>query len=132
MSHDTLISLLQYLYLGIIILVTIQAIFNIRLFLYIWEQPGQAWLNSAPSIYQEPHLSFTILLPAYHEEEVYADTIQKVYDLSYPKHLMQIIALVRENDTGTIAVAREKLNQLRVPNAQLLITSDTHGGKPHQ
>ena len=132
MSHDTLISLLQYLYLGIIILVTIQAIFNIRLFLYIWEQPGQAWLNSAPSIYQEPHLSFTILLPAYHEEEVYADTIQKVYDLSYPKHLMQIIALVRKNDTGTINVAREKLNQLHVPNAQLLITSDTHGGKPHQ
>src|SRR5439155_11715712 len=113
---DTIITFLQYLYIGIIILMTIQAIFNIRLFLYIWEKPEQAWLNSAPTIYREPRLSFTILLPAYHEEDVYAYTLQKVYDLNYPKKLVQIIALLREHDNGTIKVAQEKLNQLRAPN----------------
>ncbi|HLG79037.1 MAG TPA: glycosyltransferase, partial [Ktedonobacteraceae bacterium] len=125
-------TILQYLYLAIICLMTVQAIFNIRLRLYIWEEPQQAWLNSAPTIYREPLLSFTILLPAYHEEDLYADTIQKVYDLNYPKKLVQIIALLREHDTGTIRVAQERLKQLRAPNVQLLITSDKHGGKPHQ
>ncbi len=125
-------TILEYLYLAIIVLMTIQAIFNIRLLLYIWEEPKQAWLNSAPTIYREPRLSFTILLPAYHEEDVYAYTIQKVYDLNYPRKLVQIIALLREHDTGTIKVAQEKLNELRAPNVQLLITSDKHGGKPHQ
>jgi cellulose synthase/poly-beta-1,6-N-acetylglucosamine synthase-like glycosyltransferase len=127
-----MVTFLQYLYLGIIVVMTLQAIFTIRLLLYIWEEPQQAWLNSAPTIYREPRLSFTILLPAYHEEEVYAETIQKVYDLNYPKTLVQIIALLREHDPGTIQVAQEKLNQLRAPNVQLLITSDKHGGKPHQ
>src|SRR5579885_3399711 len=117
MSMPGITTILEYLYLAIIVLMTIQAIFNIRLLLYIWEEPKQAWLNSAPTIYREPRLSFTILLPAYHEEDVYAYTIQKVYDLNYP---------------GTIKVAQEKLNELRAPNVQLLITSDKHGGKPHQ
>lgn len=127
-----IITILEYLYLAIIILMTVQAIFNIRLLLYIWEEPQQAWLNSAPTIYREPRLSFTILLPAYHEEDVYAYTLQKVYDLNYPKKLVQVIALLREHDNGTIKVAQEKLNQLRAPNVQLLVTSDKHGGKPHQ
>ncbi len=125
-------AILEDLYLAIILLMTVQAIFNIRLLLYIWEEPQQAWLNSAPTIYREPRLSFTILLPAYHEEDVYAYTLQKVYDLNYPKKLVQVIALLREHDGGTIQVAQEKLKQLRTPNVQLLVTSDTHGGKPHQ
>jgi len=129
---NTILTILQYVYLAMICLMTVQAIFNIRLRLYIWEEPEQAWLNSAPTIYREPQLSFTILLPAYHEEDLYADTIQKVYDLNYPKKLVQILALLREHDTGTIKVAQEKLKQLHVPNVQLLITNDKHGGKPHQ
>jgi cellulose synthase/poly-beta-1,6-N-acetylglucosamine synthase-like glycosyltransferase len=127
-----IVTILEYLYVAIILLMTVQAIFNIRLLLYIWEEPQQAWLNSAPTIYREPRLSFTILLPAYHEEDVYAYTLQKVYDLNYPKKLVQVIALLREHDTGTIKVAQEKLDQLCAPNVQLLVTSDKHGGKPHQ
>lgn len=129
---SNIITTLQYVYLGLICLMTAQAIFSIRLRLYIWEEPEQAKLNRAPTIYRDPQLSFTILLPAYHEENLYADTIQRVYDLNYPKRLVQIVALVREHDTGTILVAQEKLKQLQAPNIQLLTTSDTHGGKPHQ
>src|SRR5579883_608310 len=129
---DTVIPVLQYIYLAIICLMTAQAIFSIRLRLYIWEEPERANLNSAPATYRAPQLSFTILLPAYHEEALYADTIQKVYDLNYPKQLVQVLALLREHDTGTIKVAQEKLKQLHAPNVQLLITNDKHGGKPHQ
>ena len=129
---NAIIPFLQFGYLAIICLMTAQAIFSIRLRLYIWEEPERARLNSAPTVYREPKLSFTILLPAYHEETLYAETIQKVYDLNYPKRLVQVLALLREHDTGTIKVAREKLKQLRAPNVELLVTNDKHGGKPHQ
>src|SRR5690242_17722034 len=127
----TLILCLQIVYIIIIILMTIQAIFNIRLLLYIWEKPEQAWRNSAPTIYREPHYSFTIMLPARHEEDVYRETIQKVYDLNYPKRLIQILAICREDDPGTIAEARAKINELRDPNVQLIIFNDKPINKPH-
>src|SRR5579883_834673 len=95
-----LITSLEVLYVLIMLLMTVQAIFNIRLRLFIWEKPEQAWKNSAPTIYREPHYSFTIMLPARHEEDVYRETIQKVYDLNYPRHLVQILAICREDDPG--------------------------------
>ena len=130
--NSSIITIVQYVYLTIICLMTAQAIFSIRLRLYVWEEPERSGLNSAPSVYREPRLSFTILLPAYHEEELFADTIHKVYDLNYPKNLVQILPLLREHDTGTINVTQAKLKQLRAPNVELLVTNDKHGGKPHQ
>lgn len=131
MFWNIFINCLEALYMLIIALMTIQAIFNIRLRLFIWEEPEQALLNSAPTIYREPSLSFTIMLPARHEEAVYRDTIQKVYDLNYPRKLVQIMAICREDDTGTIAEARAKINELRDPNVQLVIFNDKPINKPH-
>jgi glycosyltransferase XagB len=119
------------LYLLTILLMVFQAIFNIRLRLYIWEKPEHAWLNHAPTVYQDPCLSFTILLPAKNEERVYRETIQKVYDLNYPKELMQIIAICREDDPGTIGEAQAKIDELGDPNVQLLIYNDYPITKPH-
>src|SRR5260221_212731 len=110
---------------------TAQAIFNIRLRLFIWEKPEHAWLNHAPSVYREPRLSFTILLPARHEERVYRETIEKVYHLHYPKALLQLIAICREDDPGTIAEARATIDALGDPNIQLLIFNDQPINKPH-
>ena len=121
----------EILYLLLNLLMTIQAIFNIRLRLFIWEKPDHAWLNHAPAVYRDPCLSFTILLPARHEEHVYRETIQKVYNLNYPKELVQIIAICREDDPGTIAEARAKLDEVRDPNVQLLIFNDEPINKPH-
>ena len=125
-----IVTILEYIYVAIILLMTVQAIFNIRLLLYIWEEPQQAWLNSAPTIYREPRLSFTILLPAYHEEDVYAYTLQKVYDLNYPKELMQIIAICSDDDVGTIEEAEKKIHALADANVQLLIYTDKPTSKP--
>jgi cellulose synthase/poly-beta-1,6-N-acetylglucosamine synthase-like glycosyltransferase len=121
----------ELLYLLLNLLMTIQAIFTIRLRLFIWEKPDHASLNHAPAVYRKPDLSFTILLPARHEEDVYRETIQKVYDLNYPKELLQIIAICREDDPGTIAEARAKLDELRNPHVQLLIFNDEPINKPH-
>src|SRR5205814_2639348 len=110
---------------------TAQAIFNIRLRLFICETPEHVLLNHAPIIYRNPRLSFTIMLPARHEEDVYRETIQKIYDLNYPKDLMQVIAICREDDPGTIAEARAKINELQDPHIQLLIFNDKPINKPH-
>ncbi len=118
-------------YLLIVLLMVFQAIFNIRLRLYIWEKPEHAWLNHAPTVYRDPCLSFSILLPAKNEEKVYRETIQKVYDLNYPKELLQIIAICREDDAGTIAEAQAKIDELGDPNVQLLIYNDYPITKPH-
>src|SRR5947209_2881162 len=131
MFMNILIQCLEYLYLAIILLMTVQAIFNIRLRLFIWEDPEHAWSNHAPTIYREPRLSFTILLPARHEEDVYRETLQKVYDLNYPRRLVQIMAICREDDPGTIAEAQAKISELRDPNVQLVIFDDKPINKPH-
>src|SRR2546427_9428449 len=93
------------LFLIIITLMTMQAIFSIRLRLFIWETPEHIGLNRVPTVYRDPQTSFTILLPARHEEDVYRETIQKISDLNYPKELVQIIAICREDDPGTITEA---------------------------
>jgi cellulose synthase/poly-beta-1,6-N-acetylglucosamine synthase-like glycosyltransferase len=124
-------NILEYVYLFIVLAMTVQAIFNIRLRLFIWETPEHAWMNHAPTVYRDPCLSFTIMLPARHEEDVYRETIQKVYELNYPKELMQIIAICREDDPGTIAEAQAKIDELGDPNVQLLIFNDLPINKPH-
>jgi cellulose synthase/poly-beta-1,6-N-acetylglucosamine synthase-like glycosyltransferase len=121
----------ELLYLLLNLLMTVQAVFNIRLRLYIWEKPDHASLNHSPTVYREPSLSFTILLPARQEEDVYRETIQKVFDLNYPKELLQILAICREDDPGTIAEARAKMDELQDPNVQLLIFNDKPINKPH-
>ncbi|GAC1358389.1 MAG: hypothetical protein NVS2B12_01560 [Ktedonobacteraceae bacterium] len=126
-----LVPYLEGLYLLIILLMTAQAVFNIRLRLFIWEKPENADLNHAPTVYRNPHFSFTIMLPARHEEDVYRETLQKVYNLNYPKSLMQIMAICREDDPGTIAEAQAKIDELRDPNVQLVIFSDKPINKPH-
>jgi glycosyltransferase XagB len=125
------IDLFAVLYILITLVMSLQALFNIRLHLFIWAKPENAWLNHAPTIYRDPCLSFTIMLPARHEEEVYRETLQKVYDLNYPKELMQIIAICREDDPGTIAEAQAKISELGDPHVQLLIFNDYPINKPH-
>jgi cellulose synthase/poly-beta-1,6-N-acetylglucosamine synthase-like glycosyltransferase len=131
MFFTTLGYFFEMLFLFITLLMTAQAIFNIRLRLFIWENPEHAWLNHAPTTYCQPELSFTILLPARHEERVYRETIEKVYNLNYPKELLQIITICREDDPGTIAEARTTIDALGDPNVQLLVFNDQPINKPH-
>src|SRR5258708_7087981 len=123
--------LLEEAFLVIVVFRTVQAVFDIHLRLFIWETPEHAWLNRAPDVFLPAQLSFTILLPARHEEDVYQGTIQKVYNLNYPNELIQIIAICREDDPGTIAEAKAKIEKLGDPNVQLLVFNDKPINKPH-
>src|SRR5260370_12279678 len=105
----------EVLFLLLIAVMTAQALFNIRLRLFSWEKPEHAWLNHAPNVYREPRLSFTILLPPRHEERVYRQTIENVYHLRYPKALLQLIAICREDEPDTIAQDIATIDALEDP-----------------
>src|SRR5438132_3463296 len=131
MFFTTLGHFFELFFLLITALMTAQAIFNIRLRLFIWEKPDHSQLNHAPAVYREPCLSFSILLPARHEERVYRQTLENVYNLRYPKEMLQLIAICRADDPGTIAQARATIDALGDPNVQLLIFNDQPINKPH-
>src|SRR5260370_21603222 len=112
----TLVHVFKVLFPLLIPVMTAQATFNIRLRLFIWEKPEHAWLNHAPSVYREPRLSFTILLPARHEERVYRETIENVYHLHYPKAFLQLIAICRADGPATIAAPLAAIDPPGNPN----------------
>src|SRR5260221_11053368 len=63
------------IYLLFVLLMVFLAIFNIRFPLYILEKPKHPWLNHAPTVYQGPCLSFTILFPPKNQQRVYRRAI---------------------------------------------------------
>ena len=52
----------------------------------------------------EPRLSFSLLVPARHEEAVLADTIRRLLSQKHPD--FEVIVIVGDDDEGTTAVAR--------------------------
>jgi cellulose synthase/poly-beta-1,6-N-acetylglucosamine synthase-like glycosyltransferase len=53
----------------------------------------------------EPRLSFSLLVPARHEEAVLADTIRRLLGQKHPD--FEVIVIVGDDDPGTAAVARD-------------------------
>jgi glycosyltransferase XagB len=116
------------------ILLTIQAGHTAWMMLYAWEDPNKLKRNQAPERFLEPELSFTILLPARHEEAVIQDTIQRMVDLDYPREKVQILVIVERGDRGTIQKVSKKLSVLRqagLNNVKLITFSDPPINKPH-
>jgi glycosyltransferase XagB len=94
------------------IILTIQATHTAWLMLYAWEDAGKQKRNKAPHKFREPYHSFTILLPARHEEAVIQDTIQRMVELDYPDHKVQILVIIEAGDRGTNAMVKHKIGQL--------------------
>lgn len=108
--------------------------YSAALMLYAWEDEEKLSRNSVPESYEPPTHSFTLLLPARHEEEVIQDTIQRVVDLHYPPELVQVLIVIEAGDHGTIAKVNEKLAELRAlgpRDVQLITFDDPPINKPH-
>jgi cellulose synthase/poly-beta-1,6-N-acetylglucosamine synthase-like glycosyltransferase len=94
------------------VLLAVQSAYAAALMLYVWEDEEKHTRSRAPRTFDSPRHSFTILLPARHEEAVIQDTIQRVIDLDYPRELVQVLVIVESGDIGTIAKVQEKLAQI--------------------
>ena len=114
------------------LLVTLQSAHTLYLTLYTWNRPPSE--ASAPEKFQPPRLSFTVMLPARHEEAVIGTTVSRVARANYPPGLMQILVICSADDLGTIGKAEEKITELRrhgVRNVSLVVFRDGPVNKPH-
>jgi cellulose synthase/poly-beta-1,6-N-acetylglucosamine synthase-like glycosyltransferase len=116
------------------ILLTLQSIYSTALMLYAWEDEDKQVRSRAPVDFEPPRTSFTVLLPARHEEAVIQDTIQRVVELDYPRDLVQVLVVIEAGDSGTIAKVEAKLAQLRsagIQHVRLVTFDDPPINKPH-
>lgn len=110
---QTIIGLLITCSLVLSILLTIQSAYTLYLMMYTWDQPEAYKLSQAPARFLPPQKSFTVLLPARHEEEVIQSTMERVIRARYPLSLIEVVVICSADDEGTIAKAQQKIAQLR-------------------
>lgn len=108
--------------------------YSTYLMLYTWNDADQRSQYGAPKQFAPAQKSFTVLLPARHEEEVIQHTIQGVLEANYPKELMEIVVICRIDDHGTITKVQEKIAELvpqGVTSVKLIVFQDGPINKPH-
>ncbi len=116
------------------LLLATQSAYSAVLMLYAWENEERHNRNSVPHQYEPPHLRFTLLLPARHEEAVIQETIHRMVNLNYPRHLIQILVVIEAGDAGTIAKVEETIADLRradIGHVRLMTFNDPPINKPH-
>jgi cellulose synthase/poly-beta-1,6-N-acetylglucosamine synthase-like glycosyltransferase len=116
------------------LLLTAQAIYSTALMLYAWEDEDKHARSRAPRELVAPKTSFTVMLPARHEEAVVADTIQRLVELEYPTDLVQILVVMESSDHGTIDIVRRKITDLHeqgIDHVEMLTFDDPPINKPH-
>jgi glycosyltransferase XagB len=113
---------------------TVQSVYTLYLMLYTWDQPEANRQARAPTRFVIPSKSFTVMLPARHEEDVIQTTIERVVRANYPLELLEVVVICKTDDEGTIAKSEEKIGWLRaegIDNVRVLTFSDEPTNKPH-
>ncbi len=116
------------------LLLTFQSVYTLYIMLYTWDQPEASRRAKAPTRFLPPRLSFTVMLPARHEEEVIQTTIERVVRANYPQSLLEVVVICSADDTGTIAKAQQKRAQLHrqgVDNVRVVAFKNGPINKPH-
>jgi hypothetical protein len=75
---SVLVGVLVFGSLLLSILLTIQSAYTLYLMLYTWDRPDAYEKAKAPTTFLPPKKSFTVMLPARHEEDVIQTTIERV------------------------------------------------------
>lgn len=116
------------------LMLSLQAAYTVYIMLYTWDRPDAYEAAKAPRIFRVPQKSFTVLLPARHEEDVIQQTIERVVRANYPAKLLEIVVICEAGDRGTIEKAEGKIAELKsngIDNARLIIFDDLPINKPH-
>ncbi|HEX6471514.1 MAG TPA: glycosyltransferase [Streptosporangiaceae bacterium] len=116
------------------VVLTLLSAHVLYMMLYTWGRQGDGGAAAEPARFRDPRLSFTVMLPARHEEDVIQTTIDRVVHASYPRELLQVLVICSADDVGTIGKAREKIAALRkegVTNVETVVFDDGPINKPH-
>jgi glycosyltransferase XagB len=108
-----------------------QSLFSLYIMLYSWEHPERLAAAAGPSSFLPPRTSFTVLLPARHEEEVIYDTINSVWSVNYPLDLLEVVVICHADDVQTIAEAQRAITALGSPRIRVETFTGGTINKPH-
>ena len=126
---------LAYAFLSVIsLLLAAQGGYTLYLMIYTWDQPEINERTRAPDRFREPRLSFTVMLPARHEEEVIQTTIGRVVGANYQAELLHVLVICSSDDVGTIRKAQQKVEELRLQDrhgVDVIVFDDRPINKPH-
>ena len=89
----TLVSLVS-------LLLTAQATHTLYLMIYTWDQPAAEELALVPEDRAAAATTFTVIVPARHEEDVIQVTIDRAAYADYPVRLVQIIVVCSAGPTN--------------------------------
>ena len=129
-----LLAFLLFSLVALSILLTIQSVYTLYIMLYTWDRPEASRRAKAPVRFLQPRKSFTVMLPARHEEDVIQTTIERVVSARYPLALLEVVVICSADDTGTIAKAQQKIAQLRrqgVDRVRVVAFKNGPINKPH-
>ncbi|MER6632610.1 glycosyltransferase [Streptomyces sp. NPDC000987] len=127
-------SVLYTVLVVVSVLLTAQSAHVLYLMLYTWDRKDAEDRARAPEEFLPPRLSFSVLLPARHEEDVIQTTIERVVRADYPAELLEVFVICSADDTGTIGMAEEKIAELGrqgVHNVGVVVFDDQPVNKPH-
>ncbi len=119
-----------FVLLGVIVLFG-QSLLSLYLMLYSWENPERLEASQGPRSFLPPRLSFTVLLPAHHEEAVIVETIKSVWAANYPAELLEIVVVSHASDAGTIAQAQRAVQEIGSARVRVETYASLPINKPH-
>ena len=97
--------------------------------------PGEGRpLDRGARAFIPPSLSFTAIVPARHEQEVIATTMDRIARSDYPRELLQVLVVCSADDKETIDAANQKIEDLAddgIKNVELVVFDDEPMNKPH-
>jgi cellulose synthase/poly-beta-1,6-N-acetylglucosamine synthase-like glycosyltransferase len=108
-----------------------QSLLSLYLMLYSWEHPERLYSSGAPASYLSARLSFSVLLPARHEEAVIYETIKRVWAANYPSPLLEIAVICYADDIGTIAEVQRAIRDIDSHRIHVETFSTPPINKPH-
>jgi glycosyltransferase XagB len=116
------------------VLLSVQAAYTLYMMIYTWDQPEAERLARAPDRLSPAVLSFTVMLPARHEEEVIQQTIRQVVRANYPPELLQVLVICSADDEGTVEEALTKIEEFQdegLDIVDVVLFDDKPINKPH-
>ncbi|MBT2420315.1 glycosyltransferase family 2 protein [Streptomyces sp. ISL-22] len=89
--------------LTLTVLHTLNAALTLRWMLHAWRTPEELETTSFPEPDGEPRLSFSLLVPARHEEQVLPHTVGTLLGADHPD--FEVVVITGDDDPGTTALA---------------------------
>ncbi len=117
--------MLPALFLFIICALTAVAVTTLAWMLFAWRTPEQLGRTGFPAL-RSPRHSFSLIVPARHEQAVLARTLEKLTAIDHPD--FEVLVVVGHDDDGTAATAETVA--ARNPRVRVLIDEGWPKSKP--